>query len=58
MNVVGHEAIGKYFNLECLTVVPEPDQICLSILDGEEYVFAPVATLRDVMGYTSKYCSG
>lgn len=58
MDVVGHKAIGKYFNFEFLAVFPQPGQIRISVCVGEENVFAPIPTLRDVVGYTGKDCPG
>lgn len=58
MNVVAHEAIGQYFNLELLAVLPQPGQICLPVFRSKKNVFTPIATLRDVVGDTGKNCSG
>jgi hypothetical protein len=48
--MIGHEAIGEYFNTEFLAVFLEPGQIRVTILVCEKDVFAPVATLGNVVG--------
>ena len=50
MDMIGHEAIGGYFNTEFLAVFLEPGQIRVTILVCEKDVFAPVATLGNVVG--------
>jgi hypothetical protein len=58
MNMIGHEAIGEYFNTEFLAVFLEPRQIRLTIFIREKDVFAPVTTLGDVVGHAGKYGPG
>lgn len=55
MDVIGHQAIGEYFNTEFLAVFLEPGQLRLTILICEKDVFSPIATLGDVVGNTGKY---
>jgi hypothetical protein len=58
MNVVSHQAIGEYFNLEFLAIFMEPGQIRLTVFVHEENIFASVTALRDVVWHTGKYGSG
>jgi len=58
MDMIGHEAIGEYFNTEFLAVFLEPGQIRLTILICEKDVFAPVPTLGNVVRHASKYGPG
>lgn len=58
VNMVGHEAIGEYFNLEFLAIFMEPAQIRLTVFIHEENIFSPVAALCNVVWNTGKYGSG
>lgn len=58
VNMVGHEAIGEYFNLKFLAIFMEPSEIRLTIFVRKENIFASITALRDVVWNTSKYRSG
>ncbi len=57
VNMIGHEAIRKHFNLAFIAIFLEPQQICFAIFVGEKDVIAPISPLRYVMGYSGKNCS-
>jgi len=56
VNVIGHNAISKDFNLTFIAVLPEPRQINFTILICKKNVFAPITTLGHVMWKAGKYC--
>ena len=58
VDMVGHKAIGEYFNLKFLAIFMEPSEIRLTIVVRKENVFASITALRDVVWNTSKYRSG
>lgn len=41
MYVVGHEAIGQYFNFIFLAIFPQPGQIGFTVFIHKENVFTP-----------------
>ena len=56
VDVIGHKAISKNFNLMLIAVLPEPRKINFTILICKKNVFAPITSLGHVMWNTGKYC--
>ena len=58
VDMIGHQAIGQYFNLVLFGVVFQPRQIHQAIIIVKEHRLASIATLGDVVRKTCKYGSG
>ena len=58
VDVVGHEAVGEYFDLVFLAVFQQPRQVGRAIVVSEEDVFSTIPALRDVVWHSRKYRSG
>ena len=58
MDVVGHEAIGKDFNIMPIAILSQPSQVRFTVFVREEDVFPPISTLGNVVRDTCEYGSG
>ena len=58
VNVISHQTISEYFNLEFLAILLEPGQIRLTVFVRKENVLASITALRDVVWNTGKNDSG
>ena len=52
MDMVGHQAIGEYFQPVLLAIFLEPVEIGLSVFISIKNIFATIATLGNVVGHT------